>query len=86
MSPLAAVKGLRERFAEPVDIASLVLARVFFGLLMLWMVVRYFGKGWIGEYWIEPEFHFHYFGFGGLRPGPATACTGISWRSASSPC
>ena len=50
-----ATRGLRESLVEPVDIASLVMARVFFGLLMLWMVIRYFGRGWIGKYWIEPE-------------------------------
>ena len=31
MSPLAAVKVLRQTFAEPVDIASLAIARIFFG-------------------------------------------------------
>ena len=68
---------LRERLAEPVDIASLVMARVLFGLLMLWMVIRYFGKGWIHKYWIEPEFHFGYFGFGWVAPWPGD---GMYWH------
>ena len=74
-----ALGGLRERFAEPVDVASLVMARIMFGLLMLWMVIRYFGRDWIHKYWIEPEFNFGYFGFGWVAPCPATACTGTSW-------
>ena len=77
MSAGKAVRGLRERLAEPVDIASLVMARILFGLLMLWMVVRYFGKGRIGRYWIEPEFHFGYFGFDWVAPW---AGDGMYWH------
>lgn len=71
------MRRLRERLAAPVDIASLVMARVFFGLLMLWMVVRYFGKGWVGKYWIEPGFHFRYFGFDWVTPWPGD---GMYWH------
>ena len=49
---------------RPVDIASIVFARISFGLLILWEVCRYFSHGWIHDYWIEPEFHFGYLGFG----------------------
>ena len=70
-------EGLRERLVEPVDIGSLVMARVFFGLLMLWMVIRYFGKGWIGKYWIEPEFNFGYFGLDWVAPWPGD---GMYWH------
>ena len=35
MNTRKAVRGVRERLAEPVDIASLVMARIFFGLFML---------------------------------------------------
>ena len=77
MSSSVAVRGLGERLAEPVDIASLVMARVFFGLLMLWMVVRYFRKGWIAQYWIEPQFNFHYFGFDWVTPLPGD---GMYWH------
>ena len=77
MSAGKAVRGMRERLAEPVDIASLVMARILFGLLMLWMVVRYFGEGRIGRYWIEPEFHFGYFGFDWVAPW---AGDGMYWH------
>ena len=72
-----AARRLRGRLVEPVDIASLVMARVFFGLLMLWMVIRYFGKGWIGKYWIEPEFNFGYFGLDWVAPWPGD---GMYWH------
>lgn len=76
-SPRRSSRGWRERLVEPVDIASLVMARVFFGLLMLWMVIRYFGKGWIGKYWIEPEFNFGYFGLDWVAPWPGD---GMYWH------
>ena len=72
-----AARGSRERLVEPVDIAWLVTARVFFGLLMLWMVIRYFGKGWISKYWIEPEFNFGYFGLDWVAPWPGD---GMYWH------
>ena len=54
----------------PVDIASLVFFRVAFGALMAWEVCRYFGYGWIGRYWIEPQFLFKYYGFSWVHPWP----------------
>lgn len=45
MSSRKVVGELRERLSQPLDIASLVMVRVFFGLIMLWEVARYFEKG-----------------------------------------
>ena len=52
----------------PVDIASLVYFRIVFGILMLCEVIRYFANGWIRRYYIEPSFHFTYYGFDWVRP------------------
>ena len=71
------VGGLRERLSEPLDIASLVMVRIFFGLIMLWEVARYFEKGWIRKYWIAPDFHFRYFGFDWVAPWPGD---GMYWH------
>jgi len=54
----------------PVDIASMVFFRIAFGLIMLWEVFRYFDYGWIGRYWIEPEFFFTFPGFHWVKPWP----------------
>ena len=59
----------RATFA-PVDIASLVFFRIAFGALMTWEVCRYFAYGWIGRYWIEPQFLFKYYGFSWVHPWP----------------
>jgi hypothetical protein len=37
---------------------------------MAWEVSRYFMYDWIREYWIEPTFHFTYFGFEWVKPLP----------------
>lgn len=58
------------RFFAPVDIASLVVFRIAFGLIMLWETWRYTSFGWVTSHWIEPEFHFTYFGFGWVQPWP----------------
>ncbi len=77
MSTKQMVGELRERLAEPLDIASLVVVRIFFGLIMLWEVARYFKKGWIHKYWIAPDFHFSYFGFDWVAPWPGD---GMYWH------
>jgi vitamin K-dependent gamma-carboxylase len=59
------------RLFEPVDVASLVAFRVMFGAVAVWEVYRYFDYGWIEAYFVEPVFHFTYFGFDWIRPLPA---------------
>lgn len=51
-----------------VDIASLVVFRIAFGAIALWEVWRYFNYGWIARYYINPMFHFSYFGFDWVKP------------------
>ncbi len=54
----------------PVDIAGIVFFRIAFGALMLWEVWRYLDNGWIAEFYIDPAFHFTYYGFGWISPWP----------------
>ncbi len=61
---------MTERLFRPVDIASLIWFRIAFGAIMFWEVCRYFKFDWISRYWIEPELHFSYYGFGFLEPLP----------------
>jgi hypothetical protein len=37
---------------------------------MLWEVWRYFDHGWIHDYFIDPTFHFTFYGFDWVRPLP----------------
>ena len=61
-------RAFTERLFEPVDGASLAAYRIGFGLIICWEVFRYFDKGWIRRYFIEPEFLFKYFGFSWVQP------------------
>ncbi|HSH39806.1 MAG TPA: HTTM domain-containing protein [Chthoniobacterales bacterium] len=73
-TPRAARTSLVARLATvlfaPVDIAALIFFRIAFGMLMTWEVCRYFAYGWIGRYWIEPQFLFKYYGFSWVHPWP----------------
>lgn len=43
--------------------APLVVFRIFYGLLMSGAALRFLLKGWVHEQYIEPSFHFKYYGF-----------------------
>lgn len=42
---------------------SLGAFRFGFGILLFALVLRYLYHGWVAKYFLEPEFHFKYFGF-----------------------
>jgi vitamin K-dependent gamma-carboxylase len=69
--PGGALGAFLGRLFAPVDIASLVVFRIAFGAIMVWEVCRYFYYGWVGFYFVEPEFRFAYFGFDWIRPWPS---------------
>ena len=58
------------RLFAPVDIASLACFRIAFGALMAWEVTRYFGHRWIQASYVQPTFHFKYYGFEWIEPWP----------------
>ncbi|PRQ06789.1 HTTM domain-containing protein [Enhygromyxa salina] len=62
-------------WAHPrVDASSLVILRVFVGLLVCVSALRFVARGWVSELLLAPSFHFHYWGFAWVRaPGPALA-------------
>ena len=69
-APLKSRTAVRDWLQTPVDIAVLVYFRVAFGAIMMWEMWRYASYGWISRYWIEPSFHFTYFGFDWVQPWP----------------
>lgn len=76
-TPLA---ELRERLRAPVDAASLAAFRILFGLVMAWESWRYFHHDWVRWLYVEPTFHFTYYGFGWVRPWPGD---GMYWHWAA---
>src|SRR5215467_1401199 len=55
---------------RPVDIASIAVFRIAFGVLLLIEVFRYFYYDWIRIYYIDPPMHFSYIGFDWVKPLP----------------
>lgn len=51
---------------ERVSIAPLVIFRILFGALLLYMTTRTADKGWIEELYIDPTYHFSFFSW--LQP------------------
>ena len=66
----SAFNALVARLFAPVDISSIVVFRIAFGLIMLWEVNRYLNYGWIDDIYIDPLYHFPYQGFEWVRPWP----------------
>ena len=59
-----------ERLNRSVSAAPLALFRVLFGALMLFSTLRFWSMGWIEKHYIQPIFHFRYFGFEWVPIGP----------------
>jgi hypothetical protein len=60
----------RDRLFDPIEIASIAVFRISFGLLLLHDVYKYFANGWIKSYYIDPPYHFAFFGLDFIRPLP----------------
>lgn len=52
------------------SIAPLVVLRIAFALLMLASTVRFISKGWVYSMYVQPRFHFPYYGFEWLKALP----------------
>ncbi|MFQ5733994.1 MAG: HTTM domain-containing protein [Planctomycetaceae bacterium] len=67
--------GLPARLFQPIDIGLIAFFRIAFGTVMLIEVGRYFRYDWIRTQYIEPPFHFTYYGFLWVRPWPGDLMT-----------
>ncbi|MEC7260518.1 MAG: HTTM domain-containing protein [Bacteroidota bacterium] len=47
---------------------TLAFYRIGFGALMCYSIIRFWYKGWINELYIQPKFHFSYYGFEWVKP------------------
>ncbi len=65
------VTALRLFLGQRVPGHSLAALRILFGTLMLVATIRFASRGWIDELYVQPSFHFTYWGFGFVHPWPA---------------
>ena len=51
---------------------AIKVTRIAFGLVMFISTVRFMAKGWVNEFYVQPHFHFAFYGLEWVRPLPAT--------------
>jgi hypothetical protein len=61
-------KTLSAYLSKPTEAAPLAVFRIFFGIMMLGSIIRFWANGWIEKLYLEPTFHFAYYGFEWVRP------------------
>ena len=59
---------LQKYLNTPTNSAPLVVFRLFFGIMMLASIIRFWANGWIEELYIVPKFFFSYDGFSWIQP------------------
>ncbi|WP_298546707.1 HTTM domain-containing protein [uncultured Aquimarina sp.] len=59
---------LKEYFKKNTETAPLAVFRIFFGLMMLISIVRFWSYGWIEKLYVKPTFFFSYYGFDFIKP------------------
>lgn len=55
-------------FKKNIDSEPLAVFRILFGLMMFLSIIRFWSKGWIETLYLEPKFHFSYYGFDWVKP------------------
>jgi len=59
---------LKTYFTKQTQAAPLAVFRVFFGVMMFVSIIRFWANGWIEKLYINPKFHFSYYGFDWVQP------------------
>ncbi len=55
--------NLKTYLNKTTDASPLIIFRIGFGIMMCYGIIRFWLKGWIETIYIQPKFHFSYFGF-----------------------
>lgn len=65
------MRQLWDKIFQPTSIAPLITFRVLFGAMMFLSTIRFWWNGWIEDNYINPTFHFKFYGFGWVtEPSP----------------
>lgn len=65
------ISSLKKHLFLPTNIHSLIFIRIAFGLIMFSEIIKFFDKDLINYFFLEPEFHFKYFGFAWVKVASA---------------
>ena len=61
-------QSIKTYFTSNTSTATLAFFRLAFGLMMLFSLIRFAAHGWIDKFYIQPQFHFSYYGFEWVKP------------------
>ena len=59
---------IQQLLIQQVEAAPLAVFRIFFGIMMLLSIIRFWSYGWIEKLYIKPKFFFSYYGFEWVKP------------------
>lgn len=62
------ISTINKYVSKHTEAAPLAVFRIFFGIMMFWSILRFWYNGWIEKLYLEPEFHFSYYGFEWVKP------------------
>ncbi|QCO34298.1 HTTM domain-containing protein [Leptospira interrogans] len=65
------ISNLFFRVSNPLPAWSLGFYRIVFGILLFILAFRYFSNGWISKYFLDPSFHFKFYGLSWIGVSPA---------------
>jgi vitamin K-dependent gamma-carboxylase len=74
---------LRSALEMPVSASWLGAFRALFGLTMAISMLRFLAYGWIDSFFVEPSFHFKYWGFAWVTPLPGPLMHALFWALAA---
>ncbi len=61
-------KSIQKYLNKYSQASTLAFFRLAFGLMILLSLIRFASYGWIEKFYIEPQFHFTYYGFEWVKP------------------
>ena len=60
--------NLKTYLSKNYSASPLIIFRIGFGLMMLYSIIRFWAKDWIYTLYLQPKFHFTYYGFEWVKP------------------
>lgn len=60
-------KWFNKTFIAQTPITPLVTFRIVFGVMMMIGTARFMALGWVTDHYVNPQFHFKYYGFGWVQ-------------------
>lgn len=59
---------LKTYLSRSTETAPLAVFRILFGVMMLLSIIRFWANGWIEKLYLDPKFHFSFYGFQWVKP------------------